>query len=47
MICIENIGIFGGAAENLFSPTISQVEQNLLLYFIYKALEQSITGSVF
>ena len=35
-ICIENIRFGGGPAENVFSPTISQIEQNLLFYFIYK-----------
>ena len=29
------------------SSTISQIEQNLWFYLIYKALEQSITGGVF
>ena len=39
--------LFGGLAENLPSPTISQIEQNCWLYFIYKALEQSVTVGVF
>ena len=39
--------LFGGPAENLSSPTISQIEQNWWFYFIYKALEQSVTGSIF
>ena len=39
--------LFGGPAENLFSATISKIEQNLRFYFIYKALEQSGTGPVF
>ena len=38
---------FGGRAENLSFPTISQIEQNWWLYFIYKALEQSATATVF
>ena len=28
--------LFGGCVENLSSPTISQIEQNLEFYFIYK-----------
>ena len=28
--------LLGGPAENASSPTISQIQQNLLLYFIYK-----------
>ena len=32
--------------NNLSSLTISQIEQNLWFYFIYKALEQSVTGSI-
>ena len=28
--------LFGGRVENLSSPTISQIEQNLEFYFIYK-----------
>ena len=39
--------LLGGPAENLSSPRISEKEQNLLFYFIYKALEQSVTGSIF
>ena len=39
--------LFGGLAENLSSPTISQIEQILWFYFIYKALEQSVTSGAF
>ena len=39
--------LFAGPAENLSSLKISQIEQNRRLYFISKALEQCITGSVF
>ena len=39
--------LFGGPVENLSSPPISQIEQNLWFYLIYsKELEQSVTGSV-
>ena len=38
--------LFGGPEENLSSPTISQIEKNLLLYFIYKGLEQSVTVEI-
>ena len=39
--------LFGGPTENLSSPTISQIEQNLWFYFIYKAFELSVAGMVF
>ena len=39
--------LFGGHAENVSSPTISQIEENWLLYFIYNAVEQSTTGAIF
>ena len=42
----EKYKLFGGTAENL-SSKISQIEQNGLFYFIYKVLEQSITGGIF
>ena len=35
-----------GPAKNV-SSIISQIEQNLWLYFIYKALDQSVTGGIF
>ena len=44
MICIEN-SLFGGSCRK--SATISQIGQNWWFYFVYKALEQSVTGSVF
>ena len=50
--CKENdfhrkYSFWGGPAENLSSATISQLEQNWWLYFIYKAKDQSVTGSIF
>ena len=38
---------FGCPAENQSCRKISKIEQNLSFYFIYKALEQGVTGSVF
>ena len=36
-----------GPAEKTSSPTISQIEQNLWFYFIYKHLEKGASLTVF
>ena len=37
----------GGPAENASSPTISQIEQNVSFYFIYKDKAQTVKFSFF